>query len=385
MDFVAPAGCYRKISLSFAPGESETMVMSPRPLTQSLMGWIRGLFQSRRRDPNADEAAAEISTTLVAPADTPLSAENTAEEELAKSLRRTLEARCDVLLRAASPAVRQSDAPQLVERLRALDQAAIHQPPLAAQRALAVARNPRSSSDELAAIFGEDPALTEGLLRAANSNFYRRGEGRCVSIAEGIQGVGVRGIESIVTIRMVEGLLCRPGNAYAPILDQVWAHMTRSAPVARALAPAFGVAAETGFTVGLLHDVGKLVILDYVSRLRVEQRREIRVPESFLLDLLNRLHEPIGGLAALRWTLGPEAAHAIATHHREPPPETPSPLGEVLCVAERADHAVRLGFPLDVDGLWAQAEIAASVDDARAILEGCVGLALMATRERRAG
>lgn len=297
------------------------------------------------------------------------------------ALQCTLEGRCSVLMRSATPEARQSDAPMIIECLRSLDEATVRQPPIAAQEALAVARNPMSSSAQLVAIFERDPALTEALLRMANSQFYHRGSAPCVSIADAIQRVGVRGIEAIVTINMVEGLMCRPGSKYTTLLGKVWSHMTRTAPVARALSPAFGTAPEMAFTLGLLHDVGKLVVFDYLTQLRNRHRREIKVPERFLLDMLNRLHEPLGGVAALRWNLGANAAGAITCHHYEPPPEVSNRLGELLCVAERVDHAIRARVPFALDRLWTESELTADVHRVRELLEQVEGLTLFAARD----
>jgi HD-like signal output (HDOD) protein len=323
---------------------------------------------SATRTPAASRpGTASASASANAPNTPPreLSAE---ERALQQELTRTLEGRCDVLTRAAGVDTKASDAGMVIECLRRLDETVIRQPPIAAQRALAVAKNPTSSSAELVAIFEQDPALTEALLQMANSNYYHRGNDPCIAISEAIARVGVRGVEAIVTTNMVEGLLCRPGNAYATLLSQVWAHMTRTAPIARALAPAFKSAPETAFTVGLLHDVGKLMMFDYLSQLRTRHRREIKVPERFLLDMLNRLHEPLGGIAALRWNLGATVAHAIASHHHEPPPEMADLLSELLCVSERADHSLRLGVPLDVWKIWRDGELTADPHEGLALV-----------------
>ena len=246
-------------------------------MDQRLGRWWGGKGNGRQT-PNAENASARVPTPTGArkPTDSPPklapppehpAREHTSEErELLNSFTHTLSGRCDVLMRAAPPETRQSDAPMVIECLRRLDEAVIRQPPVAAQRALAVAKNPMSNSTQLVGIFEQDPALTEALLQMANSAYYHRGNDPCISIGEAIQRVGVRGVEAIVTTNMVEGLLCRPGNAYSTLLTQVWAHMTRTAPIARALAPAFKAEPETAFTVGLLHDVGKLMMFDYLSQ-----------------------------------------------------------------------------------------------------------------------
>ena len=307
--------------------------------------------------------------------DVPPPRELSAEDsELQQTLTRVLASRCDVLMRAAGAETKQSDASLVIDCLRQLDETVIRQPPIAAQRALAVARNPMSSSSQLVDIFEQDPALTEALLQMANSSFYHRGNQPCIGISEAIQRVGVRGIEAIVTTNMVEGLLCRPGGAYATLLTQVWAHMTRTAPLARTLSRPFAASPETAFTVGLLHDVGKLMIFDYLSQLRARKRREIKVPERFLLDMLNRLHEPLGGIAALRWNLGAEAARSIAWHHHDPPPETPDSLSELLCVAERVDHSIRLGKAVDIWKIWREGELSTDAHEVLALVREIPGV-----------
>jgi len=274
------------------------------------------------------------------------------EAALTLVLRRTLAGRCAVLLRALSPKARGTDAAEIIQRLSKLEDAVIRQPPVAAQRALAVARDALSSAGQLAAIFEGDPALTESLLRVANSPYYHRGGEPRVSIRKSVQALGVRGVEMVVTTKIVEGLVCRPGGAYNAFVSAAWGHMMRTAPLARTLSSAFEIPAETAFTVGLLHDVGKLIVFDYLSQLRSERRRDVVIEERCLLDLLSRLHEPLGALAALRWKLGAETAYAIACHHFEPPPEAPSPLAELLCVAEHADHAMQNGRAFEIDRFW---------------------------------
>ena len=64
-----------------------------------------------------------------------------------------------------------------------------------------------------------------------------------------------------------------------------------------------GVDTDTAFSLGLLHDVGKLVLFHHISDLRRARRREITLSEKFLTLALASLHEPLGGLAVLEWDL----------------------------------------------------------------------------------
>jgi HD-like signal output (HDOD) protein len=258
-----------------------------------------------------------------------------------KQLGRMLDGRVRALLDTASKETRASDAPAILRSLVAADETVIHQPPAAAQEALALSRDPNSSTEQVVRLFEKDPALTQALLHRANSAFYRSGGEPCSSIRQAILRIGSKGVESVITAGMVESMLCKPGNAYASLLTDAWGHMTRTAPIARDLALVFMVEPEMAFTLGLLHDLGKLVILDHLSQLRAKEKRDPKVPPVALQAMIDRLHEPLGGIALLRWKLGVESALAIGNHQRMPPPETADLLGEMLYVANHVEHVLR--------------------------------------------
>jgi HD-like signal output (HDOD) protein len=268
------------------------------------------------------------------------------------SLRRSLEWRCRVLVDGATLEALRSDGPALVESIRTSQDTIIRQPPLAAQQALRVARDPHSSYAQVVELIETDPALAPELLRHSNSAYYRREGPALVSLHDAAQRVGLQGIESVLTSAMVHGLLCRPGSAYDAHVQKVWSHMQRTAPLARGLAPAFGVDQEQAWLLALLHDVGKLVVFDHLSTLRRERRRDLQVPDLFFRQMLWHVHEPLGGLAVLRWGLGGAAARAVSEHHRRLTPQPADPMTELLYVAEAIELAHANGSKLDWDEIW---------------------------------
>lgn len=274
------------------------------------------------------------------------------------ALDRSLAWRSQLLLERSAGSAQLGDGPAIVASLHDPEGGVIRQIPFAAQQALAVSRNPMSSVGTLVKLFERDPMLAQSLLKTANSAWYRRKDDAVVSIAAGVQRIGMQAVENVLLTSIVAGMLCRPGGAYGVLVGKVWSHMQRTAPLAQRLAPAFGVDPETAYTLALLHDVGKLAVFDYISALRQGLHREIKMPEPFLNELLVRLHEPVGGRAALRWGLGVRAARALAEHHRHPVPDTTDPLTELLYVAERLDLAAHVRFEEpDWAALWADGTI----------------------------
>jgi HD-like signal output (HDOD) protein len=262
-----------------------------------------------------------------------------------------------------------SDAPLLLQSIEALGPATIRQLPGAAQEALAACHAFDGTWSVLIPLFEHDPMLTQALLREANSAHYATASGApCVSHKEAMVRIGLAGVRDVLLTATLEGMLCRPGPDYGPMVTAVWGHMVRTGPLARRLAPAFGVQADQAFALGLLHDVGKLVLFDVLSALRADHRRPMVLSQSLLRDALFRLHEPLGGLAALRWGLGAEAARTIAHHHRDPVPLRHDPACELVFVAEKADLAEQRGETLDLPALWAAGQLSGAIERTRALL-----------------
>lgn len=278
-----------------------------------------------------------------------------------ETLRRSLQWRSRVLLEGAAREALQSDAPALVESLCRANESVIRQPPTAALQALNLARNPNSALSQIVSLFEGDPMLAQGLLKQANSVYYRRDGSPVTSLNSGVQRVGLQGVQGILTGSLVQTMLCRPGGAYDVYVQQVWSHMQRTAPIARGIAPAFRVDPESAYSLALLHDVGKLIVFDHISTLRHERRRELKIPEMFFRQLLWHLHEPIGGLAVLRWGLGGEAAHVVGGHHRRPAADTPDPQTECVFVAESVELTHANFLKLDWEKIWSAGAISADL------------------------
>jgi HD-like signal output (HDOD) protein len=275
------------------------------------------------------------------------------EVEAGADVRRHLRTALQELEGTLEAADRRGDALALFERLSKSGEKTVRQPPAAAQRALDMMRRPDVPIPDLVRLVEQDPSLAQALLRHANSALYAAASGaQVVSLTEAIRRVGTQGLRSVVLASMVEGMLCRPGVAFDQMVRQVWEHMVRTAPLARGIAPAFGVVPDEAFTIGLLHDVGKLVLFDRIGTLRTELRRDVVISPPLVARMLRLLHEPLGGAAALRWSLGKGATEVIASHHRRAEPLVPSAHAECVHVAERLDLALVRGQELDLATWW---------------------------------
>ncbi len=242
-------------------------------------------------------------------------------------------------------------AERLLVRLTVDPEMIVRQPPAAARDALAAAGDPDCDLPRIVAVVERDPALARGLMRHASSAAFAAAA-RPASIDEAVRRLGATGVQVAVLAGMAEALLARGrgpyhGGAYGAAAEAAWARMIRVGPLAGALARALvrvaGVPAHEAFLLGLLHDVGALVLFDLVSTLEDEVGGAVALPDGLADDAFRVLHEPLGGIALLRWGVDPRAAWAVAHHHRRTPPDAPDARGELLYLAARLDAARQRG------------------------------------------
>ena len=283
-------------------------------------------------------------------------------------LRRALAWRVQVLMEGAAADLQRSDGPALVELAVRDEESHLRQTPGAALEALVLARDPDTPLHKLTAVFEKDPMLAQALLRLANSAWHRRDGDMLTSLPLAVQRIGQRGVQGVLTGALIQQSLCRPGGGYDEQVHRVWSHMQRTAPLARALASTFGVDPETAFMHALLHDVGKLVLFSHMTTLRLEHKRELKLAAPFFRPLLWHLHEPLGGLAALRWEMGDATAHVIGGHHRRPVPQAPELATEVIFVAEALELARCNGAKFDMAKLWQEGGLTADPGAVEAVI-----------------
>jgi HD-like signal output (HDOD) protein len=311
-----------------APGPIANMEPDPAARPEPAAALVQAAASAAKGEPAPSPAPVPSLGKILVEAS--IQEEVNAGAELRRALRTALER----LESTLDPMERRGDAQTLFERILKSGEKTVRQPPAAAQRALDLLRRDVAIS-ELVRLVEQDPVLAQSLLLFANST-----GSRSTSLSECIRRVGSQGLRSVILSSMIEGTLCRTGSAYDGMVRQVWEHMIRTAPIARTLAPAFGVVPDEAFTLALLHDVGKLVLFDRLGTLRAELRREVKLMPTVMPRLLSELHETLGGAAALRWGLGKGAVAVIAAHHRRGGDRLePNLAAECVYVAERLDLA----------------------------------------------
>ncbi len=207
------------------------------------------------------------------------------------------------------------------------------------------------SATQYAAKISRDQALAAKTLRLANSSFYGRGR-QVSSVAEAITVLGLRTVRGVVTAAGMAGSFRRhPGFDH----NTFWRHSIGSALCAQALAGELGRDdGDLAFTVGLLHDIGRLALASAFAPAyaEVEQYRRGRdcLDGEAERAVLGIDHAEVGGLIARQWNFAPAIVDAIRQHHAPPAAgaaTTELTLTGIAHVADAIAHA--LGLAGDAD------------------------------------
>jgi putative nucleotidyltransferase with HDIG domain len=222
------------------------------------------------------------------------------------------------------------------------------------------------SAGQYAAKISRDQALAAKTLRLANSSFYGRGR-QVRSVAEAIGVLGLRTVRGVVTAAGLAGSFRRHAGFDH---DAFWRHSIGSALCAQALAGELRRSdADLAFTVGLLHDIGRLALASAFAPAYAEAEQWRRDKDCPAVEaeraVLGIDHAEVGGRVARQWNFAPNIVDAIREHHA-PPADAGLTLTGTAHVADALAHALGLAgdpaeaVPTLVLPVWA----ACGLDDA---------------------
>jgi HD-like signal output (HDOD) protein len=206
----------------------------------------------------------------------------------------------------------------LTERIRKLaEQGKISLPPLPdlmIRLADVLKDESHASSKRIADLIRNEPAVAATVLRWANSAAFG-GLHPISSLPPAIARLGFRQITSIVMTLSHNGHFKSESPDKMKSLETLWGHAVTTALAARHLAGPTSGEPEESFMAGLLHDVGKLLVLKGVDHLETRKPDE-QITDVVMDELMDVLHTELGYKALVSWHL-PESICDVAMRHHE--------------------------------------------------------------------
>ncbi len=232
------------------------------------------------------------------------------------------------------PVATQQELDTLVARR--LDEGLLELPmlPSAMTQTLALCQSESVDAQTLSAAIHRDPTLAANVLKAANSAAFGLSS-PCASLQQAVARLGLARVAELALALCVRGTVFSDPSC-RDALAQLWRHAALAACTAREIARALRRNVETAFLCGLLHDVGKAVLLTNLQR--DLGQGSVELPE--LAGVLHARHESAGARLAAAWKLPDPVAVAVAFHHEPERATVHAPFAAIACLADLLAHLV---------------------------------------------
>ena len=223
------------------------------------------------------------------------------------------------------------------------------------------------SNDDVVQVIKCDNVLTAKLLRACNSPYFGLAE-PVASVDQAVFILGHQQILHIVLTLAFGSTMVVTLPAYAAEAAALWQHSLVTATAAEIVAAEaydLQIEAAVAFTVGLLHDIGKLAMSQALTPEQQQQVHDRIHGEKISRSAAERLvlgtdHGEVGACLLKSWRLPAEVIEAVGYHHQ--PPIVPAPkLSAITHIANCLAHQVSPMVNEDATAGQVNPEVAAAL------------------------
>ncbi len=218
--------------------------------------------------------------------------------------------------------------------------------PVQAAQAFQLASNPRATTLDFVEVIEADEVLSSRIIRIANSVYFFRGH-PVADIEKAVANIGLDELRCILSAAMLKSL----AHSRHPAREQVWANAVSTAIGARILVKYTNhIDPGEAFLCGLVHDVGKLVMIQRGGDLYAKVLALVGSGEKSFLDAEEEIfdlnHVEVGKWVSELWNFPQCAIETIEGHHQNIPKvrgELTLPL--LVKIADIFSHTAGIGHP----------------------------------------
>lgn len=178
--------------------------------------------------------------------------------------------------------------------------------------------DPETEIEDIVEVVQYDPGFTANVLKLANSAFlgFPRQVG---SLKEAVIRIGTHKVYQIAVANTLKPLMNRDIKGYELASGEFWRHSIAVAVAAEEITRMTVKTGADSFTGGLLHDVGKLIVSNYLQENREkfeEKKKNIESFDAAEKELLGVDHAEVGATVLERWNIPEPLIDAVRFHHQ---------------------------------------------------------------------
>ena len=207
-----------------------------------------------------------------------------------------------------------------------------------------LADSPHTSAEDIGEVIGKDTALTSRLLKLVNSAYFSLPR-KVDTVTRAVNMIGTRELRNLTMAASAAEVFARiPGN----LIDMAtfWQHSVYCGLVARNLAQHCNVLhSERLFTAGLLHDVGRLLMLMKLPDETAEAESLRRQSDKDICELEQQLvgfdHAEVGQVLLLHWNMPANLCASILYHHNPREAHDAHLEAALIHIADQVTHSAQ--------------------------------------------
>jgi HD-like signal output (HDOD) protein/AmiR/NasT family two-component response regulator len=201
---------------------------------------------------------------------------------------------------------------------------------------------------EVAQLLSQDAAISAKLLRAANAAQY--GNLRAVESVEGaVSRLGLAAACNMAELVANRSLYSSRNAAWRGLLEELWIHSIAVAHASVAIARQVGKSApQSLFALGLLHDSGRLALMQAVSQVDPEGKCiENGDKRKWFFEFLRKHNVTCGVVLLQCWGFGKDYEDAVRYNYNLDDVENPTRSLLIINLANTLARAIGYGNPLE--------------------------------------
>ena len=211
--------------------------------------------------------------------------------------------------------------------------------PEVASQVVKLSNDPNADTRKLAALVQRDQAMAGHLMRLANSPFYAP-KFPLVSLDQVVSRMGMKKVREIALVISCQSkVFAVPGHEAT--VKAMFRHALAAAAFAQEIARSRRWNVEEAFLCGLLHDVGRPVLLQELVDLHAEagQPFQLEAAEALLSDR----HAEVGSALVNGWSLPARLGDTIRFHHHPLKSTTAAQTAMMTNLADDLAHLLLTG------------------------------------------
>ncbi len=227
--------------------------------------------------------------------------------------------------------------------------------PAQAARAFQLASDAHSRSSDFVEVIESDEVLSSRVIRIANSVYYFRGQ-TATDIEKAVANIGLNELRCLLSATMLRSML----RSKHKIRKQIWANSVSVAIASRILSSYTNTVSDSeAFLCGLVHDIGKLIMIRKNGALYEKVALKVASGEKDFVEAEEEVfetnHVEVGQWVAEHWRFPEITKQAISKHHFKWPVEESergkqTKIGSLVHAADTMAHALGIGHGAGFSG-----------------------------------